>query len=419
MPHLNGKAKPTTGGLAAHLAASGSRYATASPAVPGSIPVPSPLPSPSKIVAELLTDAAALGIVGEENLVIGVYLVGTSRLLDRPLALIAQGSSSSGKTSTVNGVAQFFPDDQVIHATRMTPQALYHMPEAIAHKFVVGGERSRIQDDAATDATAALRQLISERRIVKQIVEREGDKFVTRQLVIEGPIAFVQTTTLTCQEILKEDRNRCILLQTDETEKQTRAILNRRAAEYTSGKQADTKAIIKRHHDFQSGLQALPVTIPFAAELLEKLPAKKVEARRVAGQVLSMIEASCLLHQAERQQDSQGRLIATLVDYGIAARVLKGPVDDALGAGAGAMAMLKKLAEKFGQREFTSHDAQQADKEVSERSVSGWLKSLWQADLIDQVNPSKGRNPATWKLTGKSAEGILPLLVGKPAMPAD
>ena len=84
---------------------------------------------------------------------------GTSRLLPRPLSVLVQGDSSTGKSHLIARIAELFPPEQVLRATRMTPQALYHLEDPIAHKFVVGGERSRVQDDASADATAALRQL--------------------------------------------------------------------------------------------------------------------------------------------------------------------------------------------------------------------------------------------------------------------
>ena len=41
----------------------------------------------------------------------------------------------------------------------MTPQALFHMkPGSLAHRFVVAGERSQLENDERADATRALRE---------------------------------------------------------------------------------------------------------------------------------------------------------------------------------------------------------------------------------------------------------------------
>jgi hypothetical protein len=106
------------------------------------------------------------------------------------------GESSSGKSWLINRTADLMPPRRVFKATRLTPQALYHLPEPIAGKYVVGGERCRVQDDVNADQTAALRQLRSEREIVKWITMREGDEFVTREVRMKGPIAHVESTTV-------------------------------------------------------------------------------------------------------------------------------------------------------------------------------------------------------------------------------
>src|SRR5260370_2885599 len=225
-----------------------------------------------------------MGIVGERNLLLAIYLVGTSRLLEYPLSAIVQGKSSTGKSYLVSEIARLFPQDQVIYATRMTPQALYHM-DSVAHKFVVAGERSRVQDETGADATAALRQLQSERRIVKQITERgEDGKHITRTVGVEGLIAYVETATLQPGKIFPEDLNRALLLWTDESEGQTKAILKRVAGRYSETRSLNVEAIVDKHRDFQPQLAQQPLAISFASQLMESIPSKKVEARRVGQQ---------------------------------------------------------------------------------------------------------------------------------------
>ena len=90
-------------------------------------------------------DIETAGVAGEQELALTLYLVGASRLLRRPLAAIVQGQSSSGKSYTVERVASLFPPEAVIHATQMTPQALFHAKAgSLSHRWVVAGERSRL-----------------------------------------------------------------------------------------------------------------------------------------------------------------------------------------------------------------------------------------------------------------------------------
>lgn len=360
------------------------------------------------LVHEIIADCHALGIVGEEKLLLAIYLIGTSRLLSRPLSAIVQGKSSTGKSHLVSQVARLFPPEQVLNATRMTPQVLYHM-ESLSHMFVVTGERSRVQDDASADATAALRQLQSEGRITKLITEQEGGKHVARKVEQEGPIAYIETTTLAPRTIFSEDLNRALLLKTDDTEEQTRAILKKAASQFEMlTDTADVETVVQKHHEFQSKLERLGVSIPFATRLVNMIPAKKVEARRVGRQILSTIEAVTLLHQFQRQKDTTGRLVAEAMDYEIASWVLRQPLGESLGVGTSATALYQKLVATFSKKIFSTTDIQKIDK-AGERTVRGWLSKLAEHGCINQVQPSTGPKPATWRLSGKTPEeAVLP-----------
>ena len=75
------------------------------------------------LFARVVNDIGLLGVAGEKELSATVYLVGCSRLLERPLNAIVQGPSSSGKSYVIDNVAELFPPEAVIRATQMTPQA--------------------------------------------------------------------------------------------------------------------------------------------------------------------------------------------------------------------------------------------------------------------------------------------------------
>jgi hypothetical protein len=381
-----------------------------------------PLPNPSdaaktaakamahdpRLIERIAEDCGALGIVGERELAQTIYVVGTSRLLDKPLSAIVQGLTGAGKSFIVATVSRCFPVDAVLHATRMTPQAIYHTG-SLAHKFVVAGERSRRQDDDSADATAALRQLQSEGRITKLVTESEEGKFKSRLVEQQGPIAYVETTTLKPDRIFPEDLNRALLLKVNESEEQTRAILTHAAARYESVPTPNTEPIIARHREFQSMLKSVPVTIPFAHTIVDCIPARKPDARRVTNQVLSMIEAVALLHQYQRDRDDEGRLIATADDYAVARRLLFQPLSESLGVPESAKQLFCALAKHFRGRNFTTSETLKLDRLASDSSVKNWLWQLSDHGCIRQVEPAKGPRPACWRLTGKTPEqAILP-----------
>ena len=57
------------------------------------------------------------------------------------------------------------------------------------------------------------------------------------------------------------------------------------------------------------------MTIPYAGVLAEKMGDVAVRLRRDFSVILSLIKAHAILHQATRERDAQGRIIATLADY--------------------------------------------------------------------------------------------------------
>ena len=274
------------------------------------------------------SDASQLGVVGEESTILVLYLAGVSRLLAKPMSVIVQGSSSSGKSFTVEAASELFPPEAKIIGTQFTSQSLFYIPNgALRHKLVVCGERSRVQDDESAEATRALREMISSGKLTKWLPVKGPDgRMVTERVESEGPIAFVESTTL--GQIFDEDRNRCVLVHTDETAEQTRKIMLAMAGKH--GKRASDE--IQRQHVMQLLLRPRGVVIPYAELLAVRMPVDRVEVRRAFGQLLTCIRASALLYQRQRELQDDC-IVATADDYQAAYMLLSKPMTEAIGRG--------------------------------------------------------------------------------------
>jgi hypothetical protein len=351
------------------------------------------------LMKRVIDDVVACGVAGERELVATIYLIGVSRLLERPLAAIVQAPSSTGKSYVLDKTAALFPSEAVIHATSMTAQSLYYFEAgALQHKFIIAGERSRREDDETAEATRALREMIGSGRLTKLVPMKEGGRIVTQRIEQPGPIAYIETTTLT--KIFDEDANRCLLLSADEREQQTRIIVNRIAATYARPATATMEMTVQRHHAAQRMIQQRPVSIPFADRIAEGFNCERVEARRAIGHLLSMIEASAVLHQLQRQLDSDGRIVANSFDYELARQLCGGPLARLLGL------RITDAALRFYDRLtgwatdlFTTSQAAIRDRKKSQ-TVRDLLKVLCEAGAVEQVEPGRGSRPATWRLTG-------------------
>ncbi len=361
------------------------------------------------LIQQIVDDVATLGVAGEKKLAATLYLVGTSRLLVKPLASIVQGLTSSGKSFTIDIVALLFPPESVIRAHKMTPEALVHMPDgALVHMFVVGGERSRKQDDESADATRALREMLSDGRLTKLIAMKRGQGIETVQIDQPGPIAYVESTTL--QDILDEDRNRCLVLATDETPAQTQRIIQQLAQRKVSpASNTETSNIVEKHRAAQRMLFQCHVVIPYARRLGDQFPYERTDARRAFGHVLAMIEAVTLLHQYQRTADpADGAVIvATPDDYILARRLLAGPFAQSMGDGLSDAARRfgERLRERFQGVEFDTNDAARLEKIIGDiQTIRQYVRALATAGRLEQTEPHKGSKPAKYKLNTRTPD---------------
>jgi hypothetical protein len=363
------------------------------------------------LIGRVTADVALLGVAGEVQLAQALYLVGTSRLLDNPASARVFGPTASGKSYVVDKVAELFPPEARLMATSVTPQALYYMkPGELEHRFVIAGERSRGPADEVAEGTRALREMISSGRLSKWLPIKQRGEIVTVKVEQKGPIAFVESTSLT--QIFDEDENRCLPLATDETPEQTRRIIDEVARQYTRPVPAGERLrALDRHHALQRTLEILPVMVPFAQRLGELFAAERVEARRAYPMLLRVVEASALLHQKQRRCDGNGAVVASAEDYIIVRRLLSGPVARLLGAAISPAVrrFLDRLA-AWASGNFTTTQARLKEK-CSRGAVHGWLAELHAAGLVELVERSHSNAPAVWKRTGLPPEevSVLPL----------
>jgi hypothetical protein len=272
---------------------------------------------------ELKRDVEALGVVGEHLLAQAVYLVGTSRIMVKPLGGLVQAASSTGKSFVSNTIVSLMPEEAVLKATDITGQALYYFsPGRLQHKFVCVAERKHQEspDDAsAANASLALREMFSSGEL-RKVVTMKGDQgMTTEEIRQEGPIAYLETTTQS--HIFSEDETRLMRLVADESKEQTQRILEQLKcdARGETGSEEEQRAIRLKHQTAQRLLQPLRVNIPYAQHL--NIPATKVAARRAFGQLIGCIQTVALLRQFQKKV-IDGGIAADLDDYRIAYKVM-------------------------------------------------------------------------------------------------
>ena len=82
-----------------------------------------------RLLERIVADFALCGVVGEETNKLVGYLGVVSRHLEAPLAVIVQSSSAAGKSSLMDAVLAFVPEEQRVQYSAMTGQSLFYMGE--------------------------------------------------------------------------------------------------------------------------------------------------------------------------------------------------------------------------------------------------------------------------------------------------
>ena len=249
------------------------------------------------------------GVVGERRLCKLIYLAVTGRFLDRFASLAIKGPTASGKSWAIERVLDFFPEEAYYLLTAMSERALAYGTEPLSHRFLVLFEAAGLESDFAS---YLVRSLLSEGCVRYETVEKGKDGELKARLVErEGPTGLIVSTTSVA--LHPENETRLLSLAATDTADQTKLVLSRLADDDLS------EPDFARWHDLQVWLATAEhrVAIPYARTLADLVPPVAVRLRRDFRAVLSLIRSHALLHQASRERDDAGRVIATIEDYAV------------------------------------------------------------------------------------------------------
>ncbi len=291
------------------------------------------LKSPT-LLADILEEMDEVGYVGEEaNKAIG-YLVGISRKLDDPLSCVINSQSGAGKSVLAETIERLTPPEDVVMYSRLTMLALFYMERTgLKGKLLIIEERQ-----GAENADYSIRTLQSKKKLVQAVPMKDPStgKIKTMTFEVEGPVAYIETTTR--PRINEENATRCIELYLDESREQTERIQKLQKESKTLGglkKKERAERIIKRHHNMQRLLKKVKVVNPYAEEL--EFPAQWLRTRRDNLRFLNLIEGVTFLYQHQRSlkkfdesADSAEYIESTVEDYQTAYSLAKEVMGESL-----------------------------------------------------------------------------------------
>ncbi|MGB8062895.1 MAG: CHC2 zinc finger domain-containing protein [Candidatus Sulfotelmatobacter sp.] len=281
-----------------------------------------------RLLKRVLEDFEKCGVVGEETNKKVSYLAAVSRLLEKPLAIVVQSASSAGKSSLMEAVLDFMPEEQRESYSAMTGQALFYMGQKnLKHKILAVSE-----EEGAQRAAYALKLLQSEGKLKIASTGKDpvSGKQVTHEYTVEGPVMIFLTTT--AQQVDEELLNRSIVLTVNEEREQTRAIHRKqREARTTEGLWAwrERARIVKLHRNAQRLLRPIAVANN-QPDADEDFPDHMTRTRRDHAKLLTLIDSIALLHQHQREIKRDSRegdtleyIEATAEDVALAKQLMR------------------------------------------------------------------------------------------------
>ena len=325
------------------------------------------------LIERILADYAACGLVGEETNKLVGYLAAVSRKLDKPLGVVIQSSSAAGKSTLMDAVLAFVPDEEKVKYSAMTGQSLFYMGETnLRHKAL-----AIVEEEGASRASYALKLLQSEGEltIASTGKDPQSGNLITQQYRVEGPVALLFTTT--ARDLDEELMNRCLVLAVDEGREQTRAIHERQRARRTLDGllgNRERKALTLLHQNAQRLMRPLDVLNPYAQFLT--FPDQTTRLRRDHEKYLTLIDTIAFVHQHQRAVKTAERhgqrieyIEATLADIALANRIAHDVLGRSLDELPPQTRRLLKLVDAYVRGECKRQALKRADLRFSRKAV--------------------------------------------------
>lgn len=225
---------------------------------------------PSPFIQSIIDIYHNNGLVGEERNIIKVFLAAVSKYLpDRyRLHIIVISESGAGKTTLLKSVLEPFNDD-VKKYSRFTGSGL-ERSASLDGKILLYEQMNGME-------AGQLKILMSEGELTILLSERDDHgKFVPMEYSLKGMPVFMTTSTKPDLDV--EMLNRALLLSIDESESQTKRILERQALEFETINEEDSFkkwSAISRLQSIYEDIRKETIAgikCPFASQSLKDLP---------------------------------------------------------------------------------------------------------------------------------------------------
>lgn len=313
------------------------------------------------LVNHLKAAMQKVGLIGETENGLLLFLIFLTRYFDTPLHALVHGSTGSGKTNLLKSILKLLPGESKYETTALTENVLFRPPfkDFWKNKILL------IEDlDGSYKALLPLREFMTNQYISKFASEPNPKTGKYEQALLEacGPIVIAGATTK--DRVYEDNSNRSFLLHVNESNHHQELIIdyqNKAAAGLID--KTGTENTCKKIHNIQRMLNPnIKVINPFQPQL--KLPEYVFRKLRTNTHYITLIQSITFLfqHQREHKKDDRGITFieTTLHDVELANTLSKESLlrksDELSGAVRDFFELLKVAVKQTGKDIFLSKD---------------------------------------------------------------
>lgn len=348
--------------------------------------------SQPNLIQHIDTLIEASGIIGEDNNRKLLFVIASTYKMPHTLHGLIQGTSGSGKSHLLNGIANLMPSEDLINITRVSSRSFYyHKKDELIGKLLLVQDIDGMDDNAMF----AFREMQTAGFVTSLVTHK--DKFGNLQTISKVVNAkFASLIATTHAEIYYDNLNRCIALGVDESEEQTLDIMHHQNKE-----RAGLVDEVKKRKSVELLQNAIRTLKPYVvvnryADQLQ-LPVEAKSLRRLNNHYQEFVTQITLLNQYQRQKDERGRLITTVEDLKTACEIMfdaiMWKIDELDSTLRQIFERLKDYIKKqnpSGQHRFSTKDIRQAFT-LSSSQVDRYIQDLKRLEYIQIAEGSANK----------------------------
>ena len=352
------------------------------------------------LMAETSQNLQKMGITGEENNSLALFLIMTSRKCEEPLSVICYSKNSLDKNNILDKIAGCIPEEDKKEYALISGESLYsYSPEEIKGKVFIVADV-----EADHPNLVHLWDLQSKKHLSKTVSQKGiNGKLVNVAQIFDGPISIISHSVK--EKIDANNTALSIPVYLDSSKEQEMRKMehekNLRAGLVDQSKEMEAQQKLR---NMQMVLQPIKVINRYAP--LIELPKELLKPGRTLPLVLSFIEAVTFYHQYQREQKimpetSEIYIETSPKDIQLALFLLKGTLlrkSDELGESLrNFYEQLKSIVVKNKLVSFKAADIRRYMK-ISPRTLQYNLKELTIYGYLDNIG-GKQRTGYVYEIT--------------------